>query len=119
MPPPWPHGLPSCWPVAPIAADGAAGNRQRPAAGDAAAFEPDLITIDRAAGDRQRPAAVVDAAASARGERIGCTSPVAADGAVGNRQRPVVEDAAALTATIAADNAVEDRQCRAAPEPSL
>ena len=31
----------------------------------------------------------------------------------------IVEDAAASIGTIAADNAVEDRQCRAAPEPSL
>ena len=57
------------------------------------------VAADGAVGDRQRPAAVVDAAASTHGERIGCTSHVAADGAVGNRQRPVVEDAAALAAT--------------------
>src|SRR6266516_4769418 len=99
MPPPWPHGLPSCWPVAPIAADGAAGNRQRPVVEDAAALAATKIF-----------AMISDVSIHAAVHQRQCRA-----AAIGG----IVEDAAASIGTIAADNAVEDRQCRAAPEPSL
>jgi hypothetical protein len=111
--------------TSPVTADGAAGDRQRPAAVvDAATSEPDLITIDRAVGNRQRPV-VVDAAANTHGERIGRTSVVVSHDAVGDHQRPAaVVDAAAGAARViialgkvgqvVAYDAVHDRQCRAA-----
>jgi len=85
-----------------VAADGAAGDRQCAAAGDAAASDVALVAANRAIGNRQRPVAVAsDAAASTRGPRIKHTSEVVVHGAVGDRQRsPAVKDASAVAHSI-------------------
>ena len=79
-----------------VAADGAAGDRYRPAAGDAAASEIAAVAANRAIGNGQGSRAI-DSAASPRGERISHTSEVVVHCAVRDRERAAaVVDAATV-----------------------
>ena len=79
-----------------VAADGAAGDRYRPAAGDAAASEIAAVAANRAIGNGQGSRAI-DSAASTGGERISHTSEVVVHCAVGDRERAAaVVDAPAI-----------------------
>src|SRR5262249_26601379 len=84
-----------------VLADGAVGQRRRPAAGQTAARTAG-IAADRAVGELQ--CTVVIENATTVGGRV------AADGGVGNRQRTITVDAAAVGGRLPADRAVVKRR---------